>query len=191
MMHSGRFTVVLDACVLYPAPLRDYLLNLADASLYKPKWSNVIMEEWIRNLLANREDLDESRLRRTVSLMNEVFPDGNVQGFEGLISSLNLPDSNDNHVLAVAIRCNADVIITSNIKDFPSALLLPFDLEAQHPDFFVSNLIDLDPLKSVEAFQNQVENLKNPIMTEEQVLEKLAAQGLVNSVEYLRQLIFS
>jgi hypothetical protein len=149
------------------------------------------MDEWIRNLLEKRDDLDEPRLRRTQSLMNKAFPDANVHGFESLIASLNLPDSNDNHVFATAIRCNADVIITRNIKDFPSDQLLPFDIEAQHPDFFVSNLIDLDELKSVEAFQNQVENLKNPKRTEEEVLETLYKQGLENSVESIKRLIFS
>lgn len=191
MMHSGSFTAVLDACVLYPAPLRDYLLNLADVGLYKPKWSDLIMDEWIRNLLQNREDLEEPPLRRTQSIMNEVFPDANVRGFEGLIGSLTLPDSGDNHVLAAAIRCNADVIITSNIKDFPNDQLLPFDIQAQPPDFFVSNLIDLDALKSVQAFQNQVDSLKNPRKTEEEVLETLLKQGLMNSVESIKQLIFS
>lgn len=190
MMHSGRFTAILDACVLYPAPLRDYLLNLASLSLYKPKWTETIMKEWIRNLLANREDLDEERLKRTKSFMNDAFPDANVLGFEGLVAACSLPDSGDNHVLAAAIRCNADVIITNNIKDFPNKLLKPFNIEAQTADYFIENLIDLDPMKCIEAFQNQVENLRNPPRSEEEVLETLMKQGLEKSCESIKKLLF-
>lgn len=70
MIHSPRFTVILDACFLYPAPIRDILLNLADLEIYSPKWSEIIQEEWIRNLLENRPDLSMLKLRRTVQAMN-------------------------------------------------------------------------------------------------------------------------
>ena len=66
MIHSPKFTAVLDACVLYPAPVRDLLLNLADANLYKPKWTERIHEEWKRNLLLKRPDLKTGQLERTI-----------------------------------------------------------------------------------------------------------------------------
>lgn len=50
MIYSPRFTVILDACVLYPAPIRDILLNLADLEVFSPKWSEIIQDEWTRNL---------------------------------------------------------------------------------------------------------------------------------------------
>ncbi|MEZ5001445.1 MAG: hypothetical protein R2730_00295 [Chitinophagales bacterium] len=66
MLHSGNFTAVLDACVLYPAQIRDYLLRLAQANLYNPKWSNEINNEWKKSLLKNRKDLKPKRLDYTI-----------------------------------------------------------------------------------------------------------------------------
>lgn len=119
MLHSGRFTAILDANVLYPAPLRDLLLSLADHEMYTPKWSSIIENEWTRNVLSNRKDLKQKQINRTANIMNTAFPDAMVVGFEPLTSSLELPDPGDNHVLAAAIRSHAEVIVTSNIKDFP------------------------------------------------------------------------
>ena len=95
---------MLDACVLYPAPLRDLLLSLAAAEIYRAKWSQQILDEWTRNLIANRPDLDPQRLQITCTRMNVAVPDSLVTGYEDLIESLELPDPDDRHVLAVAIR---------------------------------------------------------------------------------------
>jgi PIN domain len=111
MIHSSRFIAVLDANVLYPAPLRDYLLHLASLELYKPTWTKDIQEEWIRNLLINRPDLKRENLEITQDAMNSAFPDANIINYEELISSLSLPDDKDRHILAAAIRGNADVRI--------------------------------------------------------------------------------
>jgi hypothetical protein len=102
MIHSGRFTALLDANVPYPAPIRDYLLHLANLSLYKPKWTTKIQEEWIRNLLANRPDLCKEALERTKSAMDSAFPDANVEEYEDLIYAIKLPDKDDRHVAAAA-----------------------------------------------------------------------------------------
>jgi len=187
MLHSGRFKAVLDACVLYPAPLRDLLLCLAEAGLYKPRWSDIIQSEWIGNLLLKRVDLSRERLKRTAGLMNRAFPDAEVGGFHELIGSLSLPDENDNHVLAAAIRCNADVIVTMNLSDFPDAYLEKYDIEAQHPDIFITHLIELDPEKSREAFLNQVKRLSNPRKTSKEVLTALEKCGLEQSVKKLEE----
>lgn len=120
MIHSARFTAVLDACVLYPAPIRDLLLHLANAELYTPKWTDRIHDEWLRNLILNRPDLEATKLERTIREMKNAFPDSGVENYESLILSLQLPDEDDRHVLAAAIRCKADVIVTFNVKDFPA-----------------------------------------------------------------------
>ena len=108
MIYSPRFTVILDACVLYPAPIRDNLLNLADLEIFSPKWSEIIQEEWIRNLLKNRTDLSKAKLGRTIQAMNVAFPDAEVHSFEEMIGLIELPDSGDRHVLAAGIKCKAD-----------------------------------------------------------------------------------
>lgn len=151
MIHFRKCTAVLDACVLYPAPVRDLVLHLASFDLYNPRWTARIHEEWIRNLLRNRPDLNYNQLKRTADEMNNAFPDAVVDKYEALISSLNLRDSADCHVLAAAVRCRAEVIVTSNLKDFPHKYLNALEIDAQHPDDFISNLIDLQPQKSLET----------------------------------------
>lgn len=178
MIHSPKFIAVLDACVLYPAPIRDLLLNLADFELYIPKWTDKIHEEWTRNLLQNRPELISHQLKRTIDAIYSAFPSSNVENYQALMASINLPDQDDSHVLAAAIRCNADVIVTANLKDFPNEYLSQFDVEAQHPDYFIANLIDLNPEKSFKAFQQQVAYLKKPPLTEIQVIENLKKVGL-------------
>jgi len=62
--HSS-FTAVYDACVLYPAPLRDFLMWLALSGRFRAKWTMEIHNEWKRNLLKNRPDLTTGQLNRT------------------------------------------------------------------------------------------------------------------------------
>lgn len=101
-----RKIVILDACVLYPAPLRDFLLYLAQQKLYKPRWSDPINDEWIRNVLKNRPDLSVSSFNRLRLMMNDAFPQANVSDFEHLLNTLHLPDGDDIHVLAAAAFMN-------------------------------------------------------------------------------------
>lgn len=186
MINSSRFTAILDANVLYPAPLRDYLLHLAHLELYKPKWTSEIQEEWISNLLLKRTDLKRENLEKTRDAMNSAFPDSNITNYEEIINSLSLPDEKDRHVLAAAIRVNADVIVTFNLKHFPSAYLKIYDVESQSPDEFVTNLISLNKAKSLQALKNQVKNLRNPPMSIEDVLQTLENCGLKNSILLLK-----
>lgn len=139
MKHS-RFTALYDACVLYPAPLRDLLMWLGLSGLFRARWSSQIHGEWKRSLLANRLDLSAEQLDRTSQLMDEAIPDALVSGHETLIPNLVLPDPDDRHVLAAAVRCNADVIVTFNEKDFPADILQPLGIEAQHPDEFIDTV---------------------------------------------------
>ena len=112
----------LDASVRYPAPLRDLLLELAVSDLYRAKWSARVHDEWIRALLRSRPDLAATRLERTRRLMDAHVQDVLVTGFEDLVPSLELPDPGDRHILAAAIRAEADIIVTANLKDFPASL---------------------------------------------------------------------
>ena len=100
----ANFSAVYDACVLYPAPIRDLLLQLALSDLFRAHWTNDIHDEWTRNVLKNRPDLTAEQLQRTRELMDANVRDCLVTGYESLIPSLELPDENDRHVLAAAIR---------------------------------------------------------------------------------------
>ncbi len=184
---SSHFTVVYDACVLYPAPLRDLLMHLALSDLYRARWSDMIHDEWTRNVLTNRNDLNSDQLNRTRQLMNANVRDSLVAGFEYLIPSIELPDPDDRHVVAAAIHSGASLIVTFNLKDFPTDALKPYNLAAQHPDDFIVDLLDLHPASVLEAAASHRRSLKNPPKTADEYLDTLLAQGLTQSVAVMRQ----
>lgn len=117
--------------------------------------------------------------------MDGAIPDALVTGHEALVAGLSLPDPEDRHVLAAAIRCQAGVIVTFNLKDFPQASLQPFGIEAQHPDEFIANLFDLDRSAVLEAARRQRANLKRPAMDAKHYLQMLRRQGLVQAEQLL------
>ena len=184
----SNFTVLYDACVLYPNYLRDILMQLAMSDICRAKWTDLIHDEWIRNVLKNRPDLTIEQLTRTKELMNSNVRDCLVTKFEWLIPSLTLPDPNDRHVLAAAIACKANQIITFNTKDFPQDVLDIYDIEALHPDDFISNLIDLNPLKVIKAVETARQRLKKSPKSFDEYLDILLNQGLPISVSLLKQL---
>ena len=152
---------------------------------FRAKWSAEIHNEWKRNLFKNRPDMNAEQLDRTSDLMNQALPDASVTGHEVLIEGLTLPDIDDRHVLAAAICCNANVIVTFNQKDFPRSALVPFGIEAQHPDEFVCNLFDLDSAAVVGAAQRQRKQLKMPPLDVSTYLDLLFRQGLIKSAKTL------
>jgi len=183
---TSHFTVVYDACVLYPAPLRDLLMHLALTDLFRARWSALIHDEWARNLLANRPDLTINQVIRTQHLMNSHVQDCLVSNFEHLIPVINLPDENDRHVVAAAIHSGADLIVTFNLSDFPATALKPYNLIAQHPDDFIIDLFGLNPAKVLSAVANHQRSLKNPPKLLPDYLDTLAVQGLTQTVAQLR-----
>ena len=184
---NTRQKVVLDACVLYSAVVRDILLNLAQRLLYAPHWSPIIEDEWTRNLLKNRTDLDEKRVNRTVGFMNYFFPFANVTNFDHHILNIQLPDPDDRHVVACAIQCEAEIIVTKNLKDFPQEELEKFNITAQHPGNFISDLFEMNKKVTMEAFQIQLETLRKPPRTKEQLLATFRKNDLIKAAELFAQ----
>jgi hypothetical protein len=183
------FIVVYDACVLYPAPLRDLLIRIAKTGIVRARWTETILDECFRNILEQRPDLKPEALKRTRELMTQAVPDCLVTGFETLIEGLTLPDRDDRHVLAAAIRVGAQAIVTFNLVDFPEEKLAPYDIEAKHPDDFVLETIDLAPAAVAKVVSDQAGALKNPPRTAGELLDTLRALGLVRSVAKLRELV--
>ncbi|MGZ8218910.1 PIN domain-containing protein [Methylomagnum sp.] len=181
-----HFSVVYDACVLYPAPLRDFLMHLALTDLFRAKWTEAIHQEWIRSVLANRPDLTAEQLGRTKALMDSHVRDALVTGYEYLIPGLELPDPNDRHVLAAAIRSQSSLIVTFNLKDFPADALEKHEIEAIHPDDFIADLFDLNPARVLEAAASHRRSLRNPPKSVEDYLDVLLQQGLPETVGLLR-----
>ncbi|MBK8451753.1 MAG: PIN domain-containing protein [Thiofilum sp.] len=184
---DAQLTVLLDACVLYPAPLRDFLMRLALTGVVRARWTAHIHEEWIRNAIKNQPQLTRERLEKTAALMNQAIEDSLISHYEPLITGLTLPDENDRHVLAAAIKGNAQVIVTFNLKDFPSSHLAPFEIEALHPDNFISHLIENYPEAVLLAAREQRRSLKKPPKTVEEFLDTLLRQQLPSTVSYLNQ----
>jgi len=182
------FVVVYDACVLYPAPLRDLLIRIANTGVVRARWSEPILDECFRSILAHRPDLKAEALARTRALMSQAVPDCIVRGFEDLVDVLDLPDPDDRHVLAAAIRGGAQAIVTFNLADFPAATLARYDVEAKHPDDFVLDAIDLAPGRVTSVVSEQAGSLRNPPRTVGELLDTLRDQGLVRSVAKLREL---
>lgn len=167
------FVALLDANVLYPVYLRDALLRLAEAEVYQVRWSREILDEMSRNILKNRPDLTSESVERLVRFMEEAFPDAMVNGYETLIPAMT-NDPKDKHVLAAAIRGRSDVIVTSNVRDFPSAACDPYDIGVQTPDEFLSYQWEIeDPDYLLAILEAWAANLKKPPLTLEELLVRL------------------
>jgi hypothetical protein len=183
----SSFVAVYDACVLYPAPLRDLLMHLALSGLYRARWTARIQDEWASALLRQRPDLSAEALAWTRVQMDGAVPDCLVSGYESLEASLTLPDPNDRHVLAAAILCGAGTIVTYNLKDFPDEILAPHGMAAQHPDQFIEHAFDLSPAAVCKAVRDQRASLKYPPKTVEELFDTYLSQGLAKTVAALRE----
>lgn len=160
MRHvSNRFTAVLDANVLYPFLVRDVLLSLAAAGLYRPLWTDAINAEWTRHLIERKPERAEN-IRATVSIMNDAFPEAIVWNYEDLVPVLELPDPDDRHILAAAIRGGASIVVTENIADFPADVLDRYDLEARTADDFVLSTVELYPTDAIVALRTCASDIR-------------------------------
>lgn len=178
----SSFGVVLDACVLIPASLRDTLLRAAERGMYRLHWSDLILEEVSRNLVKRgMTSFDDAK--DLTDVMRQFFAEAMVRNFEALVPCMT-NDEKDRHVLAVAVMSKSQVIVTSNIQDFPLAALDPFGIEAQTPDEFLTHLLDLNPRSLVKILTEQAQDLDNPPMSVQEVLEDLAlhAPGFVDII---------
>ena len=179
---------VLDACVLYPAPLRDVLLSIASVGCFHPIWSEQVQDEWKRNLLAKRGDLTEGQLEKTVVAMDTNFKESNVTEFESLIEGLELPDPDDRHVLALAIKSESKYIVTANLKDFPQEKLDGHSITATSPDDFIDFLYNKQKFNVliIDALAKQRGRLKKPSLNVDEFISILDNQSLKKLVQSLQ-----
>ncbi len=181
------YTVLFDANVLYPAPMRDLLLQLAVTDIFRAKWTADIHREWINALLLNQPRRDRVALERTRDRMDSATRDCLVTGYHSLIPSLQLPDPDDRHVLAAAIVGRCDAIVTQNLRDFPDEALAPHGIEAVHPDAFLQAQVGLEPAIFCTAVRKVRLRLQNPPYVVDDYLGTLTRQGLVATVSELRK----
>ena len=179
-------TVVLDANVLYSAPVRDLLMQFAFVGLYRARWSVDIENEWARNLLADRPDL-ATRIPAIQARMREAVLDALVTGYEPLIASIVLPDPNDRHVVAAAIAGEADAIVTYNLKDFPAVALAPHGIEAMHPDQFLRSYIVETPGQFLDGVRACLRRLGDPPISAAGYLATMRRVGLTDTAAFLER----
>ncbi|MCS0638810.1 PIN domain-containing protein [Streptomyces sp. LP05-1] len=165
--------VVLDTCVLYPNYLGDALLRLAEAETYEPLWSADILEELRRNVALRP---GEQRAGRLVATMADAFPDSCVTGYDDLVPAMG-NDVKDRHVLAAAVRGEAHVVVTSNLKDFPVTATEPYEIEVLSPDDFLLDLLDLTPARVPAVLREQVARYQREPRDLHGLLGRLEAGG--------------
>ena len=180
-----QLTVLLDANILYPAPMRDIFMQLAVDDAFRARWTADIHREWIDALLRNESWRDRAALERTRNLMDRSTRDSLITGYETLIPALDLPDPDDCHVLAAAIVGRCDGIITRNLRDFPDVAVEPYGIEVRHPDGFLSERLDLAPRTFCESVRRVRARLVSPPLTVEEYLAVLGRQGLAATAAVL------
>ena len=156
------FPAFFDTNVLYGALLNDFVLELADRSLFRPLWSKDVLFELAKNLVKSGED--PALVEKRVGTMERYFADAMVTGYDGLVPTMT-NDEKDRHVLAAAVRGGAEVLVTFNTKDFPQDSVEPFDLEL-------------------------VEGYDSPAMTVDHFLLALARAGVPKFVDAARAKLY-
>ncbi len=190
-MFASRFTILVDACSLFSPLTRNVLLSLAEGEFFRLRWSAEILNEVERAIARSyaRKGVDDGaeRAARARSAMERAFEEAAVTGYEALLSKLGeLPDANDAHVIAAALRARASVIVTENLKHFPERVLKPLDLEAKTADEFIADTIDLDVGRAISVIRQMRERFKRPEKTAEALLLNMKASGLTHTVDSLR-----
>jgi|GEM_PF-205210 len=191
MVPLDRFTVVLDACTLFPMLVRDVLLTMAGHEFFNPKWSARIRSEWTRNLserLSERSSDGDivQRVERIAAAMDAAFPDAAVNLEFPEAAILDPVQLKDRHVVAAAMAAQADAIVTFNIADFAAAhLKAHLQIEVIHPDDFVMDLVDLNEKRAVAAFRELRARKKNRPWTPSELVQRLQRGGLVQTSLWL------
>ena len=175
-LYPNRFTAVLDANVLGGVFRRNILLSLAEAGLFRPRWSIRILNEMEKAISRTTKGNVDTRWQR--EKIERAFPEAIVTGFEVFEDKLCLPDPDDNHVLAAAIETAATVIVTDNLKHFPAALLEPHSIEARSADDFIADAVDLHPSEAIAALKRMRKRFDSPALDVDALIHKAGAQEL-------------
>jgi hypothetical protein len=195
-VFANRFTAFIDACCLAGVLKRNLLLTLAEADFFRLRWSGPVLDETqkaIERILSGKGAPNAAELaQRARDSMESAFEEAMVDDFEGYLSVCgSLPDENDKHVLAAALKTQAATIVTDNLKHFPAAVLEPLNIEARSSDAFIADTIALDPGRAVAAIRRMRERFKRPEKTPELLLLDMEAAGLTETVDVLRPHVLS
>jgi PIN domain len=170
--------VILDACILYPFHLRNIIIQIAVDRLIDARWSHEIHDEWIRNLVADVPGIPIERLQITCKLMNDALPHATVTGYRAHLEAVTLPDPDDRHVVAAAITAGASIILTWNLRDFPTKELKKHGLLRRTPDVFLTDLYDKAPDLTLASLANARRNLRKTRISAPDFIDVLKNQKL-------------
>jgi predicted nucleic acid-binding protein len=186
------FAAILDTSVLWPSLQRDFLLSLAVEGLYRTLWSTAILDELCyheaQKLVGRGHDpvLAEQRSQRLVNQMSTAFDDAVVLSWESLEDTFGLPDADDEHVVAAALVGGADVIVTSNVKDFPPQQI-PKPLTVIPPAQFAADTVAVSPDSARQAVIAMATRFVRPSSTLDEILDHLVARyAMIEAVELVR-----
>ena len=174
------FPAFLDTCTVFGAAITDFVLDLAERGTFRPLWSEQVLTELQRSLI--RRGIDSSAVEYRIQAMRRAFPDANVTGYEDLIAQMTC-DDDDRHVLAAAVRANAEVIVTFNLRHFPESSLEPYQITSVHPDDFLLDQLDLYPQGTLQSLEDTSGRYEKPAMTVETFLGLLAKAGVPRFAE--------
>lgn len=189
-MFANRYTAFIDACTLVSVWRRNLLLTLAEAEFFRVRWSEKVLEETERAITRLMDERgiagSKARAMQSVGAMRTAFPEALVEDF-GLFeaTTYGLPDRNDEHVLAAAIKTQAQALVTENLSDFPASVLTPLAIEVRNADDFIADTIALEEGRAVAAINRMRLRLKWPELTPEDMLRSLEAHGLLETASVL------
>ena len=191
---ANRYTAFVDACVLAKSLPRNLVLTLAEAEFFRVRWSRPIMDETkraIERMLAAKPDAAK-RAAQACDAMERAFEDAMVDGFDRFLPVCAvLPDQNDIHVLAAAIKTRADVLVTDNLKHFPENVLETFNMEVRSADEFIADTVALDEGRAVAAIGRMRQDSRRPPLTAEKLLLTMEARGLLQTADALKPYVGS
>jgi len=166
-------SAVLDACVLYPVGLRDTLLNVAEAGLFRVLWTEEIRAETTRNIVRDTPGLTAEHLEKTFTAMRRAFPDAMISGYEPLVEAMtNHPK--DRHVLAAAVAAQADVVVTVNLRHFPLQSGASHGIHIESPDQLLCDALQRAPDVVAAVLRAQAARKRHPPMSVNEMLDRLA-----------------
>lgn len=174
---ANPFVAILDANVMFPMRVRDVLLTFAHDGLFRARLTDEIIDEWRRGLIRLKPGLTVS-IDRQITLIRTSFDECIVTGHMPLIHGLTLPDPDDRHVLAAAIRCSAQVIVTENHRHFPEDVLDEYGIETVSPDNFLVGTFELFPMDAVRSLRSIRTRYKRPPMNASEFLMDLTRSGM-------------
>ena len=188
-LSTAPYAALLDACVLVPISLADTLLRIAECNLYRPLWSQRIVDEAVAALQVVHPEIPSEQFLDRFAAMAAAFEDALVVGWERFEPGLVLPDPDDRHVLAAAIRGSAGIIVTNNREDFPATAVAEFDIEVSDADAFLLDQLDLAPQVVVNVIQEQAGDTRNPALSVADLLNRLRRASVPMFVDEVRRLL--